>query len=115
MAPCSYGGTCEYGETCDGTTGIPSTYSQADDVTKTGTEIPSSYVQADDVTKTGTDPAASDTCIKHINEKGEETIGQVTETSRSKTDLSTVLEAWFSAGFHTGKYEAEQANIKKGQ
>ncbi|KAI3756278.1 hypothetical protein L1987_56097 [Smallanthus sonchifolius] len=43
-------------------------------------------------------------------EKKEQEVGT---TPTSHTDLSAVLNAWFSAGFYTGKYLSEQASAKK--
>ncbi|KAI3918488.1 hypothetical protein MKX01_041808 [Papaver californicum] len=44
-------------------------------------------------------------------EKDKEDISSPSEGS--KTDLSVVMNAWFSAGFHTGKYLSEQSIAKK--
>ncbi|KAI3689992.1 hypothetical protein L2E82_47966 [Cichorium intybus] len=37
----------------------------------------------------------------------------VVNDKTSQTDLSVVLNAWFSAGFYTGKYLSEKASLKK--
>ncbi|PWA84920.1 hypothetical protein CTI12_AA049000 [Artemisia annua] len=39
--------------------------------------------------------------------------GEILQDKSSQTDLSAVLNAWFSAGFYTGKYLSEQASAKK--
>lgn len=46
--------------------------------------------------------------------KGDNKICSGTETNASpETDLSTVLNAWYSAGFYTGKFLTEQSVAKK--
>ncbi|KAL2545464.1 uncharacterized protein Fot_14697 [Forsythia ovata] len=40
-------------------------------------------------------------------------IGHLTESTESGTDLAVVLNAWYSAGFYTGKYLSEQSLGKK--
>ncbi|XP_076937256.1 uncharacterized protein LOC143604751 [Bidens hawaiensis] len=53
---------------------------------------------------------AIDKAIRSFDKEGKkEQEGEPT----SQTDLSVVLNAWFSAGFHTGKYLSEQASAKK--
>nr|GEW89293.1 hypothetical protein [Tanacetum cinerariifolium]GFB29866.1 hypothetical protein [Tanacetum cinerariifolium] len=46
-------------------------------------------------------------------EKLETDSGEIVQDKSSLTDLSAVLNAWFSAGFYTGKYLSEQASAKK--
>ncbi|XP_076918301.1 uncharacterized protein LOC143578699 [Bidens hawaiensis] len=53
---------------------------------------------------------AIDKAIRSFDKEGKKE--QEGETT-SQTDLSVVLNAWFSAGFHTGKYLSEQASAKK--
>lgn len=46
-------------------------------------------------------------------QKGDDNICSGTETNASpETDLSTVLNAWYSAGFYTGKFLTEQSVAK---
>ncbi|MED6205949.1 hypothetical protein PIB30_022395 [Stylosanthes scabra] len=45
----------------------------------------------------------------NVNEEKERTISEPKQTSGSGTDLTAVLNAWYSAGFYTGKYLAEQS------
>ncbi|GJV62884.1 survival motor neuron protein-like protein [Tanacetum coccineum] len=45
-------------------------------------------------------------------EKLETDSGEIVQDKSSQTDLSAVLNAWFSAGFYTGKYLSEQASAK---
>ncbi|KAI7743037.1 hypothetical protein M8C21_032702 [Ambrosia artemisiifolia] len=52
---------------------------------------------------------AVDKAIHSFNKEGK----QEQEGETSQTDLSAVLNAWFSAGFYTGKYLSEQASAKK--
>ncbi|MED6112664.1 hypothetical protein PIB30_063625 [Stylosanthes scabra] len=47
-----------------------------------------------------------------ISEK-ERTISEPKQTSGSGTDLTAVLNAWYSAGFYTGKYLAEQSMVNR--
>lgn len=53
----------------------------------------------------------------NINEekKNEKVEAQMAETTSSETDISVVLNAWYSAGFYTGKYLVEQSIAKKRQ
>ncbi|CAA2992704.1 Hypothetical predicted protein [Olea europaea subsp. europaea] len=47
-----------------------------------------------------------------IGGKGEELqpeVSHLTESTESRTDLAVVLNAWYSAGFFTGKYLSEQS------
>ncbi|KAJ0112744.1 hypothetical protein Patl1_03581 [Pistacia atlantica] len=44
------------------------------------------------------------------NKKGNE--GDIAQTNESETDLTVVLNAWYSAGFYTGKYLTEQSFAK---
>ncbi|PON63278.1 hypothetical protein PanWU01x14_131880 [Parasponia andersonii] len=41
--------------------------------------------------------------------------GAVVQSTGSETDLTVVLNAWYSAGFYTGKYLVEQSVAKKQQ
>ncbi|KAL4313713.1 hypothetical protein S83_049569 [Arachis hypogaea] len=45
----------------------------------------------------------------NVNEEKERTISEPKQTSGSGTDLTALLNAWYSAGFYTGKYLAEQS------
>ncbi|KAL7149858.1 hypothetical protein ABFS83_05G069500 [Erythranthe nasuta] len=38
---------------------------------------------------------------------------QSMESSKTETDLAAVLNAWYSAGFYTGKYLSEQQSVEK--
>ncbi|KAL7111172.1 hypothetical protein ACP275_05G071200 [Erythranthe tilingii] len=42
-----------------------------------------------------------------------EITAQSTESSKTETDLAAVLNAWYSAGFYTGKYLSEQQSVEK--
>ncbi|WCJ29109.1 hypothetical protein M5689_010766 [Euphorbia peplus] len=46
-------------------------------------------------------------------EKGKDSVDGIAQSMSSETDLSLVLNAWYSAGFYTGKYLTEQS--KKGK
>ncbi|KAJ4847124.1 hypothetical protein Tsubulata_024599 [Turnera subulata] len=46
-------------------------------------------------------------------EKSEDTSGEMTQCTSSETDFGVVLNAWYTAGFHTGKYLTEQSIAKK--
>lgn len=41
---------------------------------------------------------------KNTEKENEKVEAQMTETTSSETDISVVLNAWYSAGFYTGKY-----------
>ncbi|KAL4565317.1 hypothetical protein LXL04_029406 [Taraxacum kok-saghyz] len=57
--------------------------------------------------------AAIDKVIESFNKEDKEgKIGEEVDKT-SETDLSVVLNAWFSAGFYTGKYLSEKASAKK--
>ncbi|XP_015574446.2 uncharacterized protein LOC8278511 isoform X2 [Ricinus communis] len=47
------------------------------------------------------------------NGKGKDNEEKLAQNTRSETDLSIVLNAWYSAGFYTGKYLTEQSIMKK--
>eukprot|EP00257_Ricinus_communis_P025657 XP_025013071.1 uncharacterized protein LOC8278511 isoform X2 [Ricinus communis] len=47
------------------------------------------------------------------NGKGKDNEEELAQNTRSETDLSIVLNAWYSAGFYTGKYLTEQSIMKK--
>ncbi|KAI3881646.1 hypothetical protein MKW92_018985 [Papaver armeniacum] len=79
-----------------------------------------SYLQDDPLSKTAI--GAAERAIASIKmgssnasigkkEKGKEDVSS--PSGSSKTDLSVVMNAWFSAGFHTGKYLSEQSIAKK--
>lgn len=102
VAPCSLGGTYA-GKTCDATSGIDHngklTSSENGDIIKTAMGAAES--------------ALSSLKIK-TSEKGEERHeGQLEQSAISETDLTVVFNAWYSAGFYTGKYLAEQSIAKK--
>ncbi|KAJ6712133.1 SURVIVAL MOTOR NEURON-LIKE PROTEIN 1 [Salix purpurea] len=46
-------------------------------------------------------------------EKSEDNGGEITQNTSSETDLTVVLNAWYSAGFYTGKYLTERSIAKK--
>lgn len=52
----------------------------------------------------------------NINGEKEKEIkeGETTQSGNPETDLTVVLNAWYSAGFYTGKYLTEQSIAKKG-
>ncbi|KAK4845446.1 hypothetical protein QYF36_005195 [Acer negundo] len=56
------------------------------------------------------------TVTSNINEeieKKKENEGEMVQSLSSETDLTVVLNAWYSAGFYTGKYLTEQSIAKK--
>ncbi|KAG6577733.1 hypothetical protein SDJN03_25307, partial [Cucurbita argyrosperma subsp. sororia] len=82
---------------------------------------PQSSSRADgDIIKTAMDSAArAISSIKtvnkvHIEKESEGHDGIMPQRgASSETDLTTVLNAWYSAGFYTGKYLVEQSQAKK--
>ncbi|XP_057467496.1 uncharacterized protein LOC130756890 isoform X1 [Actinidia eriantha] len=102
VAPCSFGGTC-VGKTCDATSGI-------------GHNGKSPSFEDGDIIKTAMEAAerAISSLKTKTSEKGEESHeGQLEQRAICETDLTVVFNAWYSAGFHTGKYLAEQSIAKK--
>ncbi|GFZ08688.1 hypothetical protein Acr_20g0004960 [Actinidia rufa] len=92
VAPCSYGGTC-VGKTCDATSGI-------------GHNGKSPSFEDGDIIKTAMEAAerAISSLKTKTSEKGEESNeGQLEQSAICETDLTVVFNAWYSAGFHTGK------------
>ncbi|XP_021599088.1 uncharacterized protein LOC110605089 isoform X3 [Manihot esculenta] len=76
----------------------------------------------DDIVKTAMEAAeramSSMKAISSINsgaeEKGKGKDGEeMYQSTSSETDISVVLNAWYSAGFYTGKYLTEQSIMKK--
>ncbi|CAK9321473.1 unnamed protein product [Citrullus colocynthis] len=77
----------------------------------------SSSLADGDIIKTAMDSAArAIASMKTVNkEKESERHDGIMPQSgaSSETDLATVLNAWYSAGFYTGKYLVEQSHAKK--
>ncbi|KAA0053018.1 uncharacterized protein E6C27_scaffold344G001300 [Cucumis melo var. makuwa] len=78
----------------------------------------SSSLVDDDIIKTAMDSAtrAISSSLKTVNkvkesDRHDEIMPQSGDSS--ETDLATVLNAWYSAGFYTGKYLMEQSHAKK--
>ncbi|KAL6985714.1 hypothetical protein U1Q18_019088 [Sarracenia purpurea var. burkii] len=102
VAPCAFGGTCA-GMTCDATSAM-------------GHNGKSTSFEDGDIIKTAVGAAERALSSLKLNgsEQGEERPeGQLEQTSISETDLTVVFNAWYSAGFYTGKYLAEQSIAKK--
>ncbi|OMO77383.1 hypothetical protein CCACVL1_15040 [Corchorus capsularis] len=51
--------------------------------------------------------------VDEENKEKKDGEGEVNQSSTSETDLTVLLNAWYSAGFHTGKYLMEQSIAKK--
>lgn len=58
---------------------------------------------------------ADDSNLNGANEGRENEVKDAIQSASSDTDLSDVLNAWYSAGFYTGKYLVEQSIAKKHQ
>ncbi|XP_059656888.1 uncharacterized protein LOC132303584 [Cornus florida] len=109
MAPCSLGETC-VGKTCDAASAL-------------GRDQKSSSLEEGDIVKTAM--GAAETALSSLmaktsgdsnlykGEKEETNGGQLEQSGSSGTDLSVVLNAWYSAGFYTGKYLVEQSVATK--
>ncbi|XP_012075093.1 uncharacterized protein LOC105636431 isoform X2 [Jatropha curcas] len=101
VSHCSLGGTCPY-------------YSSA--VEGPTKHAPPNLIDVDIVQ---TAMGAAERAISSINtlekekEKGKGSEEKVAQSTNSETDLSVVLNAWYSAGFYTGKYLTEQSIMKK--
>ncbi|CAO2819673.1 unnamed protein product [Amaranthus hypochondriacus] len=70
----------------------------------------------DNIVKTAmgaAEKAISSLTIKGSDSKEENKTDSVEQNATFGTDLSTVLNAWYSAGFYTGKYLTEQCLVKK--
>ncbi|XP_058191210.1 uncharacterized protein LOC131308317 [Rhododendron vialii] len=102
VAPCSFGGTCVC-RTCEASSGIGHNGN------------PPSFEDGD-IAKTAMGAAEKAlSCLKtKASEKAEESHeGQAEGKAIRETDLTDVFNAWYSAGFYTGKYLAEQSTAKK--
>ncbi|KAJ6342134.1 hypothetical protein OIU78_010133 [Salix suchowensis] len=58
-------------------------------------------------------PAVKSDIEANKAEKSEDNGGEITQNTSSETDLTVVLNAWYSAGFYTGKYLTERSIAKK--
>ncbi|KAA8522008.1 hypothetical protein F0562_012678 [Nyssa sinensis] len=101
VAPCSFAGTC-VGKTCNATSVI-------------GCDGKSFSREDGDIVKTAVGAAerALSSLKMSTPEKKEEKDGQLAQGAGSETDVTDVLNAWYSAGFYTGKYLVEQSIAKK--
>ncbi|XP_047324131.1 uncharacterized protein LOC124927719 [Impatiens glandulifera] len=85
------------------------------------TPPPSSYDNVDDIQKIGMDAVnralsllKSSQAFDSSSVKNKAKSEEMGKKSGSETELSSVLNAWYLAGFHTGKYLEEQAQLKRG-
>ncbi|CAN1259726.1 hypothetical protein LINPERPRIM_LOCUS10219 [Linum perenne] len=110
VASCSAVPACSWGAECGSKLGT-------DSATLTCCGKPGSFME-NDMVKTAIEAASR--AISSVKEKALDSNsvkdgddkGLVQEAG-SETDLSAVLNAWFSAGFHTAKYLTEQSMAKK--
>lgn len=111
MAACCSSATCAV-KTCDATSAIA----------QNGSSV---SLEDGDLVKIAMGVAEKALCslkikasvIPEVNDEkgnaGQTTVAELGQNKDSKTDLSVVLNAWFSAGFYTGKYLSEQSTAKK--
>lgn len=98
VAPCSLGGTCVEASSGLGHNGKSPSFEDGD-ITKTAM---------------GAVERALSSLKTKASEKAEENHeGQAEQSAIRETDLTDVFSAWYSAGFYTGKYLAEQSTAKK--
>ncbi|KAJ9707242.1 hypothetical protein PVL29_002298 [Vitis rotundifolia] len=109
VTPCTLP-ACSLGEACVGKTCIDATAA-------TGPEKRVA-VEDGDIVKTAmgaAEKAISSMRMKISEKEDEKNEGEVTHSACSETDLTVVLNAWYSAGFYTGKYLMEQSIARKHQ
>ncbi|XP_031250742.1 uncharacterized protein LOC116108636 [Pistacia vera] len=107
LAPCTTCSACSLGGACNG-----KTCTDTNAVTGSG-KLPS--VVDSDIVNTAmgaVERAISSMKTNEEIEKKKGNEGDIAQTNDSETDLTVVLNAWYSAGFYTGKYLTEQSFAK---
>ncbi|KAJ6308444.1 hypothetical protein OIU76_018098 [Salix suchowensis] len=118
VAPCSSFSSCTLGGTSLG-----KACADSSPMMNPGKSFPP---MDDDIVKTAMDaaeramssmtmnaPAVKSDTEGNKAEKSEDNGGEITQNTSSETDLTVVLNAWYSAGFYTGKYLTERSIAKK--
>ncbi|XP_065880013.1 uncharacterized protein [Euphorbia lathyris] len=104
---CSLGGTCA-SKMCDNLSAL-TCHKKSAPLTDGG--IVKTAMEAAEKALSSIKSMESTNCS--TEEKGKDNVEEIAKSISSDTDLSLVLNAWYSAGFYTGKYYTEQ--LKKGQ
>ncbi|KAK3428761.1 hypothetical protein EUGRSUZ_E00229 [Eucalyptus grandis] len=110
VSTCSFGKTC-VGQVCNGT---PSTTHQKvpvedSDITRTAIEAAEKALSSLKIGRSTGEEGGSG----YFSDKEKKLEGETLQTESSGTDLSVVLNAWYSAGFYTGKYLVERSDREK--
>ncbi|KAF3953482.1 hypothetical protein CMV_021081 [Castanea mollissima] len=106
---CSLGGTC-VGKTCADASMAMVPGSERSCLLKDGNIVQTAMGAAEKALSSVKPQLSGDS---NINEDKEKTDGETAQSTSSETDLAVVLNAWYSAGFYTGKYLTEQSIAKK--
>ncbi|KAK9274639.1 hypothetical protein L1049_021890 [Liquidambar formosana] len=109
VAPCTSLPACSLGGTCVGKTSTDATAAMGP-----GKSCP---LEDGNIVKTAigaAEKAISSMKMKPSEKDEEQQEGKMAEGTSAETDLTDVLNAWYSAGFYTGKYLMEQSIAKKG-
>ncbi|XP_075640764.1 uncharacterized protein LOC142612560 isoform X1 [Castanea sativa] len=106
---CSLGGTC-VGKTCADASMAMVPGSERSCLLKDSNIVQAAMGAAEKALSSVKPQISGDS---NINEDKEKTDGETVQSTSSETDLAVVLNAWYSAGFYTGKYLTEQSIAKK--
>ncbi|XP_030533713.1 uncharacterized protein LOC115743177 [Rhodamnia argentea] len=115
VAPCPVY-TCSFGKTCVGQicNGAPSTSHQKapvedSDITRTAIEAAEKAISSLKIGRSTGEESGSG----YLSGKEKKPEVETLQSESSETDLSVVLNAWYSAGFYTGKYLVERSVREK--
>ncbi|KAK2662658.1 hypothetical protein Ddye_001232 [Dipteronia dyeriana] len=114
VAPCSTYAACSLAGTCCGKICLDTNASE--DSGKLPSPVKSNIVKTAMGAAEKAISSLKTTVTSNINEEMErkkENEGEMVQSLSSETDLTVVLNAWYSAGFYTGKYLTEQSIAKK--
>ncbi|KAG2676727.1 hypothetical protein I3760_12G065600 [Carya illinoinensis] len=106
---CSLGGTY-VGKTCSDNSVV--TVAGSSGLLKDGNIVKTAMGAAEKAISSMMTKVSGDSNINEEQERAK-TEGETSQSPISKTDLTDVLNAWYSAGFYTGKYLTEQSIAKK--
>ncbi|XP_038679307.1 uncharacterized protein LOC119980609 isoform X2 [Tripterygium wilfordii] len=114
--PCSSFPTCSLCTTCVGTTFSDPSVVKCSEKSLShvdGDIVSTAMGAAEKAISSMKMKSSVDPCKAEGNDNAKESDGQMAQGTSSETDLSVVLNAWYSAGFYTGKYLVEQSAAKK--
>lgn len=118
VAPCSSFSSCTFGGTYLGKACTDSSAMMNpgksfppidDDIVKTAMDAAERAISS----MTMNTPVVNSDIEGNKAEKRKDNEGEITQNTSSETDLTVVLNAWYSAGFYTGKYLTERSIAKK--